>query len=143
MKIPVLQIDARLPLPERAHPGDGGIDLRAAEPVSLAPGERALVPTGIAVAIPDGYAGFVVPRSGLAVDHGVTVVNGPGLVDSGYRGELKVALVNLGNAPLQVERGRRIAQMVVVAVEAVELVPSDELPPSARGSGGFGSTGHH
>jgi dUTP pyrophosphatase len=141
VKIPVLRLDPSLPLPQQAHRGDGGVDLRAAEDVELQPGERALVPTGIAVAIPEGHAGLVTPRSGLAVRHGVTVLNGPGLVDAGYRGELKVALVNLGGARHLIERGERIAQLVVVAVAAVELVAVDSLPDSPRGEGGFGSTG--
>lgn len=143
MKIPVRRLDPHLPLPEHAHPGDGGVDLRAAEEVKLMPGGRALVATGVAVAIPEGHAGLVVPRSGLAVDHGVTVVNGPGLVDSGYRGELKVALINLGGSPYLIERGARIAQLVVVGVAALEMVAVDELPDSVRGDGGFGSTGSH
>jgi dUTP pyrophosphatase len=141
MKIPVLRLDEQLPLPAHAHPGDGGTDLMARNRVALEPGERALVPTGIAVAIPVGYAGLVTPRSGLAVRHGLTVLNGPGLVDSGYRGELKVTLVNLGAEPAVLERGDRIAQLVVVPVETQELTPVTELPESARGSGGFGSTG--
>jgi dUTP pyrophosphatase len=141
MKIPVLRLDEQLPLPAHAHPGDGGTDLMARNRVALEPGERALVPTGIAVAIPVGYAGLVTPRSGLAVRHGLTVLNGPGLVDSGYRGELKVTLVNLGAEPAVLERGDRIAQLVIVPVETQELTPVTELPESARGSGGFGSTG--
>ena len=141
MKIPVLRLDEQLPLPAHAHPGDGGTDLVARNRVALEPGERALVPTGIAVAIPVGYAGLVTPRSGLAVRHGLTVLNGPGLVDSGYRGELKVTLVNLGAEPAVLERGDRIAQLVIVPVETQELTPVTELPDSARGSGGFGSTG--
>ena len=141
MKIPVLRLDERLPLPEHAHPGDGGTDLLARNPVTLDVGERAMVPTGIALAIPAGYAGLVTPRSGLAARHGVTVLNGPGLVDSGYRGEIKVTLVNLGAEPVTIERGDRIAQLVVVAVETQELIPVAELPDSSRGAGGFGSTG--
>jgi dUTP pyrophosphatase len=141
MKIPVLRLDEQLPLPAHAHPGDGGTDLVARNRVALEPGARALVPTGIAVAIPVGYAGLVTPRSGLAVRHGLTVLNGPGLVDSGYRGELKVTLVNLGAEPAVLERGDRIAQLVIVPVETQELTPVTELPESARGSGGFGSTG--
>lgn len=140
MKIPVLRLDEQLPLPAHAHPGDGGTDLMARERVALGPGERALVATGIAVAIPDGYAGLVTPRSGLAVRHGLTVLNGPGLVDSGYRGEIKVTLVNLGAESVVVERGDRIAQLVVVRVETQELMSVTELPQSSRGSGGFGST---
>jgi dUTP pyrophosphatase len=107
----------------------------------LKPGERAVVPTGIAVALPDGYAGLVTPRSGLAVRTGVTVLNGPGLVDSGYRGELMVPLVNLGNEPVELVRGERIAQLVVTPVVTQEFVEVDELPDSSRGDGGFGSTG--
>jgi len=141
MKIPVLRLDEQLPLPAHAHPGDGGTDLMARNRVALEPGERALVPTGIAIAIPVGYAGLVTPRSGLAVRHGLTVLNGPGLVDSGYRGELKVTLVNLGAEPAVLERGDRIAQLVIVPVETQELIPVTELPESARGSAGFGSTG--
>jgi dUTP pyrophosphatase len=141
MKIPVLQLDEELPLPEHAHSGDGGTDLLARHGVELEPGDRALIPTGIAVAIPPGYAGLVTPRSGLAARHGVTVLNGPGLVDSGYRGEIKVTLINLGSEPVVIERGDRIAQLVVVAVETQELLPVVELPESSRGTGGFGSTG--
>jgi dUTP pyrophosphatase len=141
MKIPVLQLDERFPLPEHAHSGDGGTDLLARHGVELEPGDRALIPTGIAVAIPLGYAGLVTPRSGLAARHGVTVLNGPGLVDSGYRGEIKVTLINLGSEPVVIERGDRIAQLVVVAVETQELLPVVELPESSRGTGGFGSTG--
>jgi dUTP pyrophosphatase len=141
MKIPVLQLDEGLPLPEHAHSGDGGTDLLARHGVELEPGDRALIPTGIAVAIPPGYAGLVTPRSGLAARRGVTVLNGPGLVDSGYRGEIKVTLINLGSEPVVIERGDRIAQLVVVAVETQELLPVVELPESSRGTGGFGSTG--
>ena len=141
MKIPVLQLDEGLPLPEHAQSGDGGTDLLARHCVELEPGDRALIPTGIAVAIPPGYAGLVTPRSGLAARRGVTVLNGPGLVDSGYRGEIKVTLINLGSEPVVIERGDRIAQLVVVAVETQELLPVVELPESSRGTGGFGSTG--
>ena len=141
MKIPVLRLDEQLPLPAHAHPGDGGTDLMARVRVALDPGERALVPTGIAIAIPPGFAGLVTPRSGLAVRDGLTVLNGPGLVDAGYRGEIKVTLVNLGAEPVVVERGDRIAQLVIVAVETQEMIPVTELPPSSRGAGGFGSTG--
>ena len=141
MKIPVLHLDERLPLPEYAHSGDGGTDLLARHGVDLEPGDRALIPTGIAVAIPPGYAGLVTPRSGLAARYGVTVLNGPGLVDSGYRGEIKVTLINLGSEPVVIERGDRIAQLLVVSVETQELVAVVELPESSRGTGGFGSTG--
>jgi dUTP pyrophosphatase len=129
-------------LPERAYPGDAGLDLVACERCELAPGERALVSTGIAVAIPEGYAGFVQPRSGLAAKHGVTIVNTPGLVDSGYRGELRVNLLNTDPAStFVVEPGMRIAQLVVVPVPRVELSEVDELPASERGTAGFGSSG--
>jgi dUTP pyrophosphatase len=129
-------------LPSRAHAGDAGLDLAACERVELGPGERALVCTGLAVAIPEGYAGFVQPRSGLAARHGISIVNTPGLIDAGYRGELKVALLNTDTAAaFVVEPGMRIAQLVVVPVPAVEPVEVSELPASARGTGGFGSTG--
>jgi len=128
-------------LPERAYIGDAGLDLSACERVELAPGERALVGTGLAVAIPDGYAGFVQPRSGLAVRHGITLVNAPGLVDAGYRGELRVVLLNTdARESFVVEPGMRIAQLVVLAVPDLELVEADELPPSERGVRGFGSS---
>ena len=129
-------------LPRQAYAGDAGFDLPACERVELAPGERALVPTGLAVAIPDGYAGFVQPRSGLAAKHGISIVNTPGLVDSGYRGELMVALLNTDRGEtFVVEPGMRIAQLVVVPVPGVELVEMDELPDSEeRGVRGFGST---
>jgi dUTP diphosphatase len=130
-------------LPGRAYRGDAGLDLVACERHELAPGERALVSTGIAVAIPEGYAGFVQPRSGLAAKHGITIVNTPGLVDSGYRGELRVNLLNTDPASaFVVEPGMRIAQLVVVPVPHVELSEVDELPASERGTGGFGSSGH-
>jgi dUTP pyrophosphatase len=128
-------------VPARAYAGDAGLDLAAAERVELAPGERALVPTGLAVAIPDGHAGFVQPRSGLAVRHGITIVNTPGLVDSGYRGELKVVLLNTDpEEPFVVEQGMRIAQLVVLPVPELDLVEVDELPESERGVRGFGSS---
>ena len=117
------------------------MDLYATGPATLQPGERTMLPTGIAVAIPEGYAGLVVPRSGLAARQGISIVNAPGLVDSGYRGEVKVILINLGGGPVEVERGDRIAQLVIVAVETQEYVEVDELPDTARGEGGFGSTG--
>lgn len=141
VRVPVLRVDAALPLPAYARPDDAGLDLYAAEPVTLAPGARALVPTGIALAIPPGFAGFVLPRSGLALRHGVTVLNTPGLVDAGYRGEVKVLLVNHGDAPVSLSRGDRVAQLVVQRVERIALAPVAELPESARGPGGFGSTG--
>jgi dUTP pyrophosphatase len=130
-------------VPERAYTGDAGLDLAACERVELAPGDRALVPTGLAVAIPEGYAGFVQPRSGLAVKHGISIVNTPGLIDSGYRGELQVALLNTDTRkPFVVEPGMRIAQLVILPVPDVELVEVDELPTTERGARGFGSTHH-
>ncbi len=143
MDLPVLRLDPDLPLPAYARPGDAGCDLLAAEAVTLAPGGGlALVPTGIAVAIPEGFAGFVQPRSGLAKTHGVTCLNSPGLVDSGYRGELKVLLINTDPVePFEIARGERIAQLVVQRVERVNFVEVDELNDSERGSGGFGHTG--
>ena len=129
-------------MPERAYAGDAGLDLASCERVELGPGERAIVGTGLAIAIPHGYAGFVQPRSGLAARHGLTIVNTPGLVDSGYRGELLVNLVNHDEAqPFVVEPGMRIAQLVILQVPPVELVEVDELPSSERGADGFGSSG--
>ena len=143
LHVPVRRLDPDLPLPAYAKPGDAGVDLRATESVTLLPGGgRALVPTGIAVAIPRGYAGFVQPRSGLALKHGVTCLNTPGLIDADYRGELKVLLVNTDPAePFEIERGERIAQLVIQAVEHVEFVEVDELDETERGDGGFGHTG--
>jgi dUTP pyrophosphatase len=128
-------------LPARAYPDDAGLDLSACERVELGPGERVVIGTGLAVAIPEGHAGFVQPRSGLASRHGIAVVNSPGLVDAGYRGELRVVLLNTDRAtPFVVEPGMRIAQLVVLAVPEVELVETDELPASERGVRGFGSS---
>ena len=140
--VPVVQLDLDLPLPTYARGGDAGLDVLAREDAVLAPaGGRALVPTGIAIALPEGYAGFVQPRSGLALRHGVTCLNTPGLIDSGYRDELKVLLVNLDPVePYTVRRGERIAQLVVQAVARVEWQPVAELDGTNRG-GGFGSTG--
>ena len=136
-----LRPDARLP--GRAHPGDAGLDLSAVEPLELAPGARGAASTGLAVAIPPGHAGLVVPRSGLARRHGVTVANAPGLIDAGYRGELQVLLVNLGAEPYRIEPGDRVAQLVVVPVSLADVAEVEELPDSAdgRGAGGFGSSG--
>ena len=136
------QLDPDLPLPSYARAGDAGADLVAREDAVLEPaGGRALIPTGVAVAIPDGYAGFVQPRSGLALRHGVTCLNTPGLIDAGYRDELKVLLVNTDpTEPYKVTRGDRIAQLVIQRVEHASFTPVDELPPSERG-GGFGHTG--
>jgi dUTP pyrophosphatase len=143
MELLVRRLDPTLELPSYAHAGDAGLDLVArAGTVLPAGGGRALIPTGIAIAIPVGYAGFVQPRSGLAVKHGVTVLNSPGLIDCGYRDEVRVALVNLDPAEAyEVERGDRIAQLVVMAVDQAEWHEVDALPPASRGSGGFGSTG--
>jgi dUTP pyrophosphatase len=141
LAIPVRVLAADLPLPAYARDGDAGLDLHAAVDVALAPGARMLVPTGLALAIPPGFAGFVLPRSGLALRHGVTLLNTPGLIDAGYRGELQVLLVNLGDTLVKLTRGDRIAQLVIQPVERVSLAPVAELPPSTRGTGGFGSTG--
>jgi dUTP pyrophosphatase len=128
-------------VPTRAYEGDAGLDLASCERVELGPGERALVPTGVAVAIPDGYAGFVQPRSGLAAKHGISVVNSPGLIDSGYRGEVKVILLNTDTeSAFVVEPGMRIAQLVVLAVPHLDVVELGELPHSERGERGFGSS---
>lgn len=128
-------------LPSYAHPGDAGLDIRSAEEVVLQPGERALVSTGFAMALPEGYAAFVQPRSGLASKHGISIVNTPGLIDCHYRGEVKVILVNLGGEPFRVRKGDRIAQMVIQRVERAEVLEVEELEDTARGEGGFGSTG--
>jgi dUTP pyrophosphatase len=130
-------------VPARAYSGDAGLDLSACDRVELAPGARALVPTGLAVAIPEGYAGYVQPRSGLASKHGISIVNTPGLVDSGYRGELLVNLVNTDrDETFVVEPGMRIAQLVILELPEIELVEVDELPESERGVRGFGSSQH-
>ncbi len=140
----IRRLDQDLPLPRRAHPGDAGLDLYAAGDVELGPGQRATVGTGIAIALPDGYAAFVHPRSGLAASHGVTIVNAPGTVDAGYRGEIRVTLLNTDSAgPVRLRRGDRIAQLVVQRVERVALHEVAMLPGSSRGDGGFGSTGGH
>jgi dUTP pyrophosphatase len=136
------RLDPDAVLPERAHPGDAGFDLRSIEDVEVGPGERAMIGTGVAVAIPDGHAGLVLPRSGLASKHGLTLANAPGLIDSGYRGEVLCSVVNLDpHESVKIARGDRMAQLVVV--EMPELRPRwvEELPPSSRGEGGFGSTG--
>ena len=141
IELPVRRLRPDAALPARAYAGDAGFDLAACERVELGPGERAGVPTGLAVAIPEGYAGFVQPRSGLAARNGLTVVNTPGLIDSGYRGELVVILLNTDReVPFVVEPGMRIAQLVVLPVPEVELVEVDELPASERGVRGFGSS---
>jgi len=141
IELPIRRLRPDAQVPSRAYAGDAGIDLAACERVELAPGERALVSTGLAVAIPPGYAGYVQPRSGLATKHGISIVNAPGLVDSGYRGELLVNLLNTDpRERFVVEPGMRIAQLVVLAVPEVEPVEVDELPGSARGDRGFGSS---
>jgi dUTP pyrophosphatase len=138
----IQRLDPDLPVPAYAHPGDAGADLIATSDVTLKPGERALVGTGIAIALQDGYAAFVHPRSGLAARHGVTLVNAPGTVDAGYRGEIKVCLINLDtSAEVTLRRGDRIAQLVIQRVEKARFVEVEKLPGSARGDGGHGSTG--
>jgi dUTP pyrophosphatase len=142
VRLEITRLDKGLPLPVYAQPGDAGLDLLATESAVLSPGERRAVPTGIAVAIPDGYAGFVHARSGRALREGLALANAPGLIDSGYRGEIKVILVNLdAEAKIEIARGEKIAQLVIQPVEQAELVEVDELSESERGSGGFGSTG--
>jgi dUTP pyrophosphatase len=141
-RLPIQKLRDDAVLPGRAYHGDAGLDLSACERVELAPGGRAVVGTGLAVAIPEGYAGFVQPRSGLADRHGITIVNSPGLIDSGYRGELKVILLNTDDVhPFVVEPGMRIAQLVVLEVPGVELEEVDELPATERGARGHGSSG--
>jgi len=130
-------------IPAYAHPGDAGADLVSAEAVRLGPGQRALVGTGVRIALPDGFVAFVVPRSGLATKHGITIVNAPGTVDAGYRGELKVTLLNTdATEPYDIAVGDRIAQLIVMPVSQARFIPVEALPDSARGEGGFGSTGY-
>ena len=139
----ITRLDPDLPLPAYEHPGDAGMDLRSRIDVTLAPGERQLVPTGMAIALPDGYVALVCARSGLALRHGVGLVNAPGVIDAGYRGEIGVILVNHdATTPVTLSRGDRIAQLVIERVERARLVEVSELPGSHRGEGGFGSTGH-
>jgi dUTP pyrophosphatase len=141
IEVPIRRLRPEAVVPERAYTGDAGVDLVACEHVELAPGERAVVGTGLAVAIPEGFAGFVQPRSGLAARHGITIVNAPGLVDSGYRGEVRVVLLNTDRRePFVVEPGMRIAQLVVLAVAEIELLEVEELPAAERGVRGFGSS---
>ena len=137
----IRKLDPSVAAPAYAHPGDAGLDLCSAEDLTLGPGERAMVSTGFAMALPEGYAAFVQPRSGLAARSGISIVNTPGLIDCHYRGEVKVILVNLGNEPFQVKRGDRIAQMVIQRVEAARVEVVEELGDTVRGEGGFGSTG--
>ena len=141
IEVPVRRLREDAVVPRQAYEGDAGLDLAACEEMTLAPGERGIVPTGIAVEIPEGYAGFVQPRSGLAARHGISIVNTPGLVDSGYRGEIRIILVNTDQSrPFTVEPGMRIAQLVVVPVASVRLVEVDDLATSERGARGFGSS---
>jgi dUTP pyrophosphatase len=140
--LPFARVRPEGQLPQVQHPGDAGLDLRAAEGVTVKPGERAMVPTGVAVAIPDGHAGLVLPRSGLASRKGLTLANAPGLIDSGYRGEVVCAVVNLDpHEAVEISAGDRIAQLVIVALPDVSPALVEELPESSRGAGGFGSTG--
>jgi dUTP pyrophosphatase len=142
LPVAVLRLDPELPLPAYAHPGDAGADLMTAVDVTLGPGERALVPTGISIAFPEGYVALVHPRSGLAARHGLSVVNTPGTIDAGYRGEVKVLLINHDpTEPVELKRGDRIAQLVFQRVEQAVLTEVEALPESVRGSGGYGSTG--
>ena len=136
------QLDPELPLPRFAKPGDAGADLYARIDLTLAPGERALMPTGIAIALPPGFAAFIHPRSGLAIRDGLSMVNAPGTIDASYRGEIQVILVNMdAKNPISIKRGDRVAQLVIQRIENVNFVPVSELPGTERGSGGFGSTG--
>jgi dUTP pyrophosphatase len=142
VRISIVRLDPELPLPSYAHPGDAGADLCARQDGTLAPGERALVPTGISLALPEGYVALVHPRSGLAHRSGLSIVNAPGTIDAGYRGEVQVCLVNLDPAtPIELKRGDRIAQLVIQRFETATFVEADDLPDSARGAGGYGSTG--
>ena len=142
--VPISRLDPGIPLPSYAHPGDAGADLVSTIDVSLGPGERKLVPTGISIALPEGYAAFVHPRSGLAARHGLSVVNTPGTIDSGYRGEIKVLLINHDQRePVDLHRGDRIAQLVIQQVEHARFAEVETLPDSVRGDGGYGSTGGH
>ena len=142
IKLPIKRLDPSVELPSYAYDGDAGLDLRSNEDVTLAPFERRLVATGLAIAIPDGYAGFVQPRSGLALREGLSMANTPGLIDAHYRGELKVCAINLDpHNPIHIERGERIAQLVIQKVPVVELEEVDELDETDRGCGGFGSSG--
>lgn len=142
VEISIRRLDPELPLPSYAHPGDAGADLCSAVDLTLQPGERALVPTGIAMALPEGYVALVHPRSGLAARHGISIVNAPGTIDAGYRGEVQVCLVNTDpHEPFTVGRGDRIAQLVIQRFESASFVEAEDLPASARGVGGYGSTG--
>ena len=140
--VPIKRLDPTVELPTYAYAGDAGLDLRSSEDVTLEPFERKLVSTGLAIGLPDGYAGFVQPRSGLAIRQGLSIVNTPGLIDAHYRGELKIIAINLdAHEPIHIRKGDRIAQLVIQAVPAVRLVETDELSETDRGAGGFGSSG--
>jgi len=141
VRVLISRLDPGLPMPCYAHPGDAGVDLHARADVLLAPGQRALVPTGVAIALPDGYAAFVHPRSGLAAKHGITVLNAPGTVDAGYRGEIMVNLLNTDAQAFTIARGDRIAQLIVQAVSAADFVEVRSLPGSHRGDNGHGASG--
>ena len=142
LDVSIVRLDPELPVPSYAHPGDAGADLRTTVDLTLEPGERALVPTGVALALPEGYVALVHPRSGLAAPHGLSIVNTPGTVDSGYRGEVKVMLINHDpHEAIQLRRGDRVAQLVVQRYERVRFVEVETLPDSVRGAGGYGSTG--
>ncbi len=142
MELPFKRLDPLAELPGEQHPGDAGLDLRSVVDVVVEPGERAMVPTGLAVAVPPGHAGLVLPRSGLASRQGLTLANAPGLIDAGYRGEVMCAVVNLDRSePVKIAAGERIAQLVIVAIPEVAPTWAEDLPETARGDGGFGSTG--
>lgn len=142
IKVPIKRIDPMVQLPSYAYEGDAGLDLRSNEDVVLKPFERKLISTGLAIALPDGYAGFVQPRSGMAIKKGLSIVNTPGLIDAHYRGELKIIAINLDpSEPIVIEKGDRIAQLVIQAVPTVELIEVEELNETDRGDGGFGSSG--
>ena len=143
IELKIKLLDESLPMPRYQHDGDAGLDLPSRVDVVIEPGERAMVPTGIAVAIPPGYAGFVLPRSGLASRHGIALVNSPGLVDSGYRGEMAIVMINTDKyKAFHIKRGDRIAQLVIQRVESVSIAGVDDLDETSRGAGGFGSTGN-
>ena len=142
IKLPIKRLDPTVELPSYAYPGDAGLDIRSSEDVELAPLERRLIHTGLAIALPDGYAGFMQPRSGLAIKEGLSIVNTPGLIDAHYRGELMIIAINTDKEnTIHIKRGDRIAQLVIQRVPAVELVEVDELDKTERGEGGFGSSG--
>jgi len=140
-RVQIVRLDPEMPTLSHALPGDAGVDLRSTTSLTLQPGDRTLIPTGIAIAIPEGYAGFVQPRSGMAINKGLGLLNSPGLIDSGYRGEIKVIAVNLSKETLEITRGERVAQLVILPVPSVAYEEVDHLPESERGTGGFGSTG--